>query len=202
MTSPISPASRERIIQDLGEHFAHDRLTMAEYERRVEQAYRVPSTEALMDLTRDLAPLAPVPVAPSRPPVPLGEERRPVAAGAPRRRSFLALMSGVVRRGNWLVPARIQAFACMGGIELDLTEATLTAPVTEIFALAVMAGVVVKVPAHVRLESDGFAIMGGFEDQLVEPASRDPNAPVVRVRGFALMGGVETKASGEVGDGS
>jgi hypothetical protein len=35
--------------------------------------------------------------------------------------------------------------------------------------------------------------MGGFEDQLKEPATPDANAPVVRVRGLAIMGGVETK---------
>src|SRR5262245_16415625 len=34
----VSPASRERIVQDLAEHFAQDRLTLPEYERRVELA--------------------------------------------------------------------------------------------------------------------------------------------------------------------
>jgi hypothetical protein len=102
-------------------------------------------------------------------------------------------MSGVVRRGAWVVPRRISAFALMGGIELDLREAILDPGGTEIEVMAVMGGVVVTVPPTVRLESNGFALMGGFEDQLKEPASADPNAPVVRLTGFALMGGVEAR---------
>jgi hypothetical protein len=87
----------------------------------------------------------------------------------------------------------MRAIAIMGGVELDLSEAELTAQVTEIDVIAVMGSVVVTVPPGVRLESDGIAILGGFEDQLREPASGDPNAPIVRVRGVAIMGGVETK---------
>jgi hypothetical protein len=102
-------------------------------------------------------------------------------------------MSGVVRRGAWVVPKRMNAVAFMGGIELDLREAVLDPGVTEIDVLAVMGGVVVTVPPNVRLESDGFAFMGGFEDQLKQPASGDPNAPVVRLTGFAFMGGVEAR---------
>jgi len=188
----VSPASKERVVQDLAEHFAQDRLTLPEYERRVELAYRAGSADALRDLTRDLAPMPPVRVAPE---APLSarvdtQSRLPV-----RTKNFFALMSGVIRRGNWLVPAKSRAVAFMGGVSLDLREATLTAPVTDIYIFAMMGGVEIIVPPDVRLESDGFAIMGGFEDQLKEPASRDPNAPLVRVRGLAIMGGVEARVA-------
>lgn len=183
----ISPATREKVIQSLGEHFANDHLTLDEYERRVQAAWSAGSSDALLALTRDLA--RPVPAAPAAPMV---ATQGQAPARRPAKR-FLALMSGVVRRGHWVVPGRVRAVACMGGIELDLREATLTAPVTEIRVLAVMGGVVITVPPGVRLESDGLAIMGGFEDQLREPASRDPDAPMVRVRGLAIMGGVEMR---------
>ena len=105
-------------------------------------------------------------------------------------------MSGVLRKGNWTVPPRMRAIACMGGISLDLREANLSAPVTDIYVFAMMGGVEIIVPPDVRLESDGFAIMGGFEDQLKEPASRNPTAPLIRVHGLAIMGGVETRVAG------
>jgi len=187
MPDYVPPAEREKVIQDLAQHFEQDRLTLDEYERRVEEAFRVRSRGALIALTQDLAPLAavPAPAAGIRPPVP--------APAAPRRKWVVALMSGVVRRGAWMVPARLRATALMGGVELDLREATLTAPVTDIYAVAIMGGIVVTVPPTVRVEADGFAIMGGFEDQLEHRGSTDPSAPVVRVRGFAMMGGVELR---------
>jgi len=188
----VSPAARERVVQDLGEHFAQDRLTLPEYERRVELAYRAASGNALQDLTRDLAPAPPARVVPA--PVASRVDVQTDTHGT-KTKTFAALMSGVVRRGMWTVPARIRAIACMGGIGLDLREATLSAPVTDIWVFAVMGGVEIIVPPDVRLESDGFAIMGGFEDQLKEPASRDPGAPLIRVRGLAIMGGVVARVA-------
>jgi hypothetical protein len=105
----------------------------------------------------------------------------------------LALMGGVIRRGVWSVPARLRAIALIGGVEIDLREAILTAAVTEIRAFAIMGAVVVRVPPNVRVESDGIAILGGFEDQLEHPAAANPSAPVVRLTGFSFMGGVEAK---------
>lgn len=194
MSQHVSPAAREQVIQDLAEHFAQDRLSLSEYERRVELAWRASSNDSLRDLLHDLTPLAPVPVAAPATPAPRPASGVPAAAGS-RLKTFFALMSGVVRRGTWHVPERMRAVAFMGGVSLDLRQAMLSGPVTEIQVLAIMGGVEIIVPPDVRLESDGFAIMGGFEDQLKEPASRDPNAPVVRVRGLAIMGGVEARVA-------
>lgn len=192
MEEHVSPAARERAVQDLADHFAQDRLTMHEYERRVELAYRAASADALRDLTKDLAPSPPVRV--TQAPV-ASTAGASVPARSSRAKNFFALMSGVVRRGNWTVPSRIRAFAWMGGIGLDLREAELSGPVTDIYVFAMMGGVEIIVPPDVRLESDGFAIMGGFEDQLKEPASRDPDAPLIRVHGFAFMGGVVARVA-------
>lgn len=185
LSPQLPPAERERIIARLGEAFARDHLSLEEYERRVADAYRVPDRDALMALTHDLPAPAAVPAAPAP----------TVSTAVTPRRKFVAFMSGVVRRGAWLVPARMKAVAVMGGVELDLREATLTAHETDVYAVAVMGGVVLTVPPTARVEADGFAILGGFEDQLEHPGSTDPSAPVVRVRGFALMGGVEVRVA-------
>lgn len=193
MPDHISPSAREQVVQDLADHFAQDRLTLPEYERRVELAYRASSNDALRDLTKDLA-MPPTRMAqPST--VASPDATRVAPRASTRAKNFFALMSGVVRRGTWTVPGRMRAFACMGGISLDLRDAVLTAPVTDIYVLAVMGGVEVIIPPDVRVESDGFAIMGGFEDQLREPASMDSNTPLIRVRGLAVMGGVEARVA-------
>jgi hypothetical protein len=41
------------------------------------------------------------------------------------------------------------------------------------------------------VESDGFALMGGFEHSGGSPASPDPSAPLLRISGLAIMGGVD-----------
>lgn len=176
-------AARERAVERLSIHYARDQLSLDELESRLEGAYAARTPEALNAVLAGLPALSPASPSTATAPAPK----------VPRSRTFVAVMSGVVRRGAWLVPKRIRALAFMGGIDLDLRDAILDPGVTEIGVLALMGGVVVTVPPNVRLECDGFAFMGGFEDQRKHPASGDPNAPVVRVTGFALMGGVEAR---------
>jgi hypothetical protein len=181
---------RAKVIEALTEHFAQDRLTMEELESRLDKVYAASTSSALTALIADLPPLAPVLADPKAVAV------AAPAPGASSSKTLVAFMSGVVRRGQWTVPRTVYAVAFMGGVEIDLRNARLTAPVTEIQVLAIMGGVEVTVPPGVRVESDGFAIMGGFEDQIETAASSDPNAPLVRLTGFALMGGVEVKVVG------
>jgi hypothetical protein len=188
--SPISPAERERVVQRLAVEFAQDRLTLEEYERRVTEVYRAQGMDALSALTRDL-----VPVPAAAPAVATAAAR---AALSPIKR-MLAFMSGIVRRGAWLVPPDLRVMAVMGGVDLDLREATFTAPVTEVHVLAVLGGVSIKTPPHVRVDAAGSAFLGGFDDHLKSTGPTDPSAPVVRIRGFAVLGGVEVKVA-EVGD--
>jgi hypothetical protein len=76
----------------------------------------------------------------------------------------------------------------MGGAELDLREAELAEDLT-IIAITVMGGIGITVPDGVSVELSGFALMGanGAPDDK-RPAL--PGAPAIRVRAFALMGGV------------
>ena len=48
------PAERERTIEELSLHFAHDNLTLEELERRLELAYRATSVAELRTLTSDI----------------------------------------------------------------------------------------------------------------------------------------------------
>lgn len=183
LPAPSLDSVRERVVERLSTHYARDQLTLEDLESRLERVYAARTMDAVESVLAGLPALAPA----AAPSTAVADVKRP------RSRTYMAVMSGVVRRGAWMVPKRIRAVAFMGGVELDLREAILDPRLTEIKVLAVMGGVVVTVPPNVRLESDGFAFMGGFEDQLKAPASGDPDAPVVKLTGFALMGGVEVR---------
>ena len=86
-----------------------------------------------------------------------------------------------------------QTIAVMGGVELDFREALLPRGVTELKVYAIMGGVEVIVPPDLNVESHGIGIMGGFDHAGNEMQHPDPNAPVLRVSGIALMGGVDIK---------
>ncbi len=82
---------------------------------------------------------------------------------------------------------------------LDFREAVLGAGVTDVNVLAVLGSVEIIVPPEMAVEADGMAVLGGFEYQTDAPLRTDPNLPTLRVRGLAVLGGVnvEVRLPGE-----
>ena len=109
--------------------------------------------------------------------------------GQEGRRWSLALMSGCTRRGRWTLGDGHAAVAVMGGIDLDLREAALESRRVVIRAFALMGGIDVVVPDDCAVEASGLGLMGGF-DHYDKAGPPPAGAPVVVVKGMALMGGV------------
>jgi len=103
----------------------------------------------------------------------------------------IAIMSGVFRKGNWEPPARLFSLAFWGGVELDFREADMLEGTTEVQILAIMGGAKVIVPPDIGVEVSGAALMGGFGH--VSQTPPDASAPLLRIKGLAIMGGVEVK---------
>jgi hypothetical protein len=185
-------AAREVTIVRLSEAFASDDLDVDEFERRVSLAHKAAQLEELEPLTRDLpAPVGPAP-APSTALVVRATAVRP-------SQNLVAIMGGADRRGRWSVPKKIRVFALMGGVSLDFREAEFGPGVTEVHVVSLMGGADIVVPPGLAVDMSGFAIMGGFEHLDRTSPERDPDAPVLRISGFAMMGGVgvSTRLPGE-----
>jgi hypothetical protein len=189
LTARDLETAREDVIQALGVHFASDDITVDELDRRLTLAIRASSRAELTDLLADL------PVLPDFARGPAGVSRPTVltSTNVPERGIVGAFMGGTGRRGSWFVPRHIKVVAIMGGVELDLRNARLSPGVTEIEVFAMMGGVDVIVPHGVRVEALGFAFMGGFDTSAGDVGGTDPNQPVIRLSGFAAMGGVEAR---------
>jgi hypothetical protein len=184
--------TRQQAIDALCEHFANDVLSMEEFERRVELAQKAEGTEELRKLLQDL-PTGDLPIrreemSPSAPP---RAEASVPSTRVKERGLMVAALGGVERKGRWIPARQTYAVAVMGGMHLDFREALLPPGETEVWIFTIMGGAEIVVPPGLAVESDGIAIMGGFEHREDAPMNQDPNAPVLRLKGLALMGGVE-----------
>lgn len=106
-----------------------------------------------------------------------------------------SMMGGATRKGDWLVANTHTSITVMGGNAVDLREARFETGEIRIYAFAVMGGIEIIVPEGVRVVSDGIGIMGGFDSSVhkhatIRPSELPADAPVVRVSGLAVMGGV------------
>ena len=117
----------------------------------------------------------------------------------PRSKWVVAVMGGTERKGQWRVPKHLRVVTVMGGTELDFREAVLTPGVHNIKIVACMGGVEITVPPNLAVECEGMSIMGGFESMERCPAVPDPERPLLRISGAAIMGGIEisTRLPGE-----
>ena len=191
LPGPTLEDARAEVGRVLSDHFAEDRISVEEFERRLELTFKATTVEGvrqqLAGITPEMAGSDVSSYAPAPAYVESQVDRKP-------HKTLIAIMSGVVRRGRWNVPKKLDVFAFMGGVELDMQDARLGQE-THINVIAFMGGAEIKVPADVRVECDGMAFMGGFEDRSSEPAYSSVHTPVIRITGFAFMGGVEVKVT-------
>ncbi len=178
--------SRERVIAALQEHFAHDDLDVDEFERRVTLAHTTESAIDLDALTLDLLPLK-TQLAPVATTVLVPDAHvRPI-------QTLRGIMSSTARTGPWTVPRRLRIRVTMSSTILDFRQARLPAGPVDLEIRAVMSSVEIIVPPGLAVETSGLAIMGTFDDVDRAPARPDPEAPLLRVQGLALMSSVEVK---------
>lgn len=188
-----SDAERDKAAKHLQDAFADGQISLTEFDDRSRALYAATYADELPALVEDLSPVE----RPDRPSPATGSaSSRAVVTGESDGSAFsLSLMGGAERTGQWLVAPMHTSVTLMGGNSLDLREARFAAQETVINAVAVMGGIEIIVPDDVRVVDNGVGIMGGFEVEdhpscTISVAELPADAPVVRVRGFALMAGV------------
>ncbi len=183
---------REQVAAVLQKAMAEGRITVAELESRLDSVYAARTLAELDPITVDLPGHSVSLAKPAPATVPQTFSTVPVAERGPSKSNLVGVMSGVERKGVWVASSKINAVAIMGGIELDFTGAQLTGMQTLINVVAIMGGVEITVPEGITVIVDGVGIMGAFVDNVHQ--TYGPEQPVLRVRGLALMGGVEVKS--------
>ena len=78
----------------------------------------------------------------------------------------------------------------LGGVELDLREATLDPSGADLELSATLGGVNVTVPSDWRVVVDDRARLGGVEALVTDPEELPDEAPLLRVVAYARLGGV------------
>ncbi|MER5763499.1 DUF1707 domain-containing protein [Streptomyces sp. NPDC002082] len=181
-----SDADRDRIAQILADAVAEGRLTAEEHSDRLDSLYAVKTVGELDVLVRDL----PAPGAGTR------QEALYRAVGAPAGapvETVVAVCSSSSRKGRWRPGAHTRAVSVLGDISIDLTQAVFEQQVTEINVTSILGNVEILVPENVTLRGYGSGVLGNFEVRGEGRGETDPQAPVVIVRGFALLGNIEAR---------
>lgn len=187
----ISDADRDRAASVLGDALAEGRLTAQEHSERLDVILAARTHADIAPVVNDI-PGAAAALARSAstlaPPAQAGQLRR---AGHPAR--MVAVLSEVRRKGAWQVPPDLEAITVFGNADLDLREAILPGREVRIRAISFLGGIEITVPPEMHVIDDGWALMGGRETPPDSPESQHPDAPVLRVSGVSLLGGLSVR---------
>ncbi len=180
-----SDADRDRAASVLNAALAEGRLTAEEHSERLDSIYAAKTHAELVPLLEDLPAVSgaasPVPAAGS-------------AAPAVRRGGrIVAIFGGASRKGAWRVPTASSVVTVFGGADIDLRDAILPGPEITIRAIAVFGGMSITVPPEMRVVDSGIAIFGGRDVSGSSAGSERPDAPVLRLEGACVFGGIDVK---------
>ncbi|MEA3075726.1 MAG: eukaryotic-like serine/threonine-protein kinase [Actinomycetota bacterium] len=180
----IADADRERAIAFLRHHCTEGRITLDEFSDRVGVVYAATTVADLERVTADLPALERSPSA--MPAVPTTRRARAVSW-------TVSMFSANQRKGRWRIDGETVAVSVMGGCLLDLRQAEVVGDEAVITAIAIMGGVDVVVPEGIEVVLEGIAFMGGKQARIKDVPVL-PGSPLIRVRAFALMGGVHVRS--------
>jgi hypothetical protein len=191
MADAASPAAlialrdrRDSAIQRLTDSFVADLLAMDQFEERLA---RVHSATTVAEVDRLVADLAPLPSGTSSTAL-SNLTVNPGLSTVTRR--IRSIFGNVERHGGWAVPPQLQVTATFGNVELDFRDARFTAGVTELEARVVFGNLEIFVPPQLAVECEGSSVLGNFENHGTG-AVADPDRPLLRIKGYAVLGNVE-----------
>ena len=175
-----SDADREAAVDTLRHAASDGRLTTDELEERVSTAYAARTRNELARLTADLS------VVPAQP------SGLTVSDGPGGDRWVISVMGGHEKKGRWRLAARCTVLNVMGGSDIDLNDAELSGPVTELNMYSIMGGGSIRVPHGIEVHVSNFAFMGG-NDADIGNERPDPGGPTLRLKLISIMGGSDVK---------
>lgn len=172
----ISDADRELAVERLRAALDDGRISLIEYEERLEAVY---GAIYATDLRRPLAEL------------PGADElvRSVGETSGPEPTVLRVGAAGLQRTGQWIVPARLHLKGGMGSVVLDFCKADIRQPITEIDLKLGTGSVTLRLPDGATADVDGVVANVGAVTSRVA-SQRRTNAPHFVVSGRTRMGSV------------
>jgi len=181
-----SDADRERVVELLQHALSDGQLTVDELEERVPSVYAARTRTELDRLTADLS----VASADDAAPASVQAGGLSVREGPGGTRWVVSIMGGHDKGGRWRLARRCTVLNIMGGSDIDLNDAEVSAPATELNVFSIMGGGDIRVPHGVDVQVSNFALMGGNGVKLGDEVA-PPGAPTVHIRLVSIMGGAD-----------
>jgi hypothetical protein len=179
-----SDADREQAAAVINSALAEGRLSVPEHSERLDKIYQAKTQAEIVPLIDDL---------PVQGTAVMSAPRGDLAPATGRHQLIIAIFGGASRKGQWHVEPNMTAVTIFGGASIDFRDVQLPAQEIRLHASCLFGGIDITVPPEMRVVDSGFALFGGRDVGSGGAESNDPNAPVLRLSGITLFGGLGAK---------
>jgi hypothetical protein len=179
-----SDSDREQAASVLNEALAEGRLSVAEHSQRIDAVYEAKTHAEIAPLVEDL---------PAKGTTSQMARRTGVQPSGKRGSMIVAIFGGATRKGRWHAEPSMTAVTIFGGATLDFREAVLPAQEITLNCTCIFGGIEIIVPPEMRVIDRGVAIFGGRDTGSDSAEAEGPDAPVLRLTGLTLFGGIDLK---------
>jgi hypothetical protein len=186
--------------------YVHDKLTLQDYENRVDAIQKATTQDTIRVQVSDL-PLSFAPLDSARP-----VATRDQAAGQEKPTFALCIMGERKLTGDWLKGRGVISMTVMGETRIDLRNTMLPPGILKIQAFAVMGEIDIHVPKGVPVRMNVVPFMGEAHmhrsaverndadrhSSIADTTGAAPGSPgvsvTIEISGLALMGSINVKA--------
>ena len=179
---------REEVIDKLIVNYSHGVISSDAFERRLDDAMKSESNEALVALIADLTMDADPKYESTK------EQQFTPNYGPSSYEDELKLncvLGSVERSGQWQVPKRIKLFNLLGSATLDFSDAIFCHQHVTIEINSILAGEDIYIPENVNVVCKTFGIGSSLENTAPSIASRQ--APTITIEGRSILSSLEVK---------
>lgn len=179
-----SDSDREKAASVINEALAEGRLSVAEHSQRLDAVYEAKTHAEIAPLIEDL---------PARATASQPAPRTDMPPATGHGSQIVAIFGGATRKGRWHAEPNMNAVTIFGGATLDFREAVLPAREMTLNTTCIFGGIEIIVPPEMRVVDRGVAIFGGRDTGSDTAEADSPDAPVLRLTGLTLFGGIDVK---------
>lgn len=173
---PATDEQRAAAVDFLQHAVGQGRLTLGEFVDRLDVVLAVRTRAEVQTAIADLPAEQPI-------------------VGSSTPASAYSVFGDVRMRGRWRLRAHNRGATVFGDVRYDLRDCVCSESEVRIEGWTVFGDVDVVVPEGVEAELAGFTIFGD-RTMTLAPVPRQPETPLVRVRGLTLFGDVRLRSAG------
>lgn len=181
---------REEVIDQLVMNYAHQEITLAAFEKRLDLAMDTEDRSVLLEQVADLDLKADIQYQKTKAEK-LSKDKHFFDSESDNHQKIRNILSSSTQNGPWVVGEHISVTSILSDFKLDFTDAIFNFPVVHIKMFSLLTSDTFFVPEGVRVVCEASNVLGSIDSRVF--GSPDENAQTIVIHGNCILSSLDIK---------